>query len=153
MNILDIAMRWLHLMSAIAAAGTTIFALFVLVPVLRESPEDVQTRLHDAIRPRMAKLVSISIGLLLISGFYNYLAVKMPLHEGQGLYHGLMGGKILLAFVVFFIASALTGKAKAFESLRAQRAKWLTINVLLVMAIVVIGGVLRLQQDNTAAMP
>lgn len=142
MNALEIIMRWLHLMGAIAAAGGAIFALVALVPALRSLPDDIRADVHEKVRKRFAMLLGISILALLVSGFYNYIVVKAPLHKDQGLYHGLMGGKMLLAFAVFFIGSALTGRAKAFEKLRQNRSMWLLVNVLLVAVIVALGAVL-----------
>ncbi len=53
----------------------------------------------------------------------------MEKHKGDGLYHALVGTKILLALGLFFIASALVGRSAAFESMRASRAKWLKVMV------------------------
>ena len=63
----------------------------------------------------------------LLSGFYNYLAVSVPKHQGDRAYHGLMGTKIILAFIVFFLASVLVGRSARFEPLRRDRKKWLLI--------------------------
>lgn len=142
MNALDIVMRWVHLMSAVTAAGGTFFALFVLIPAMRMLSDDERARLHEVLRPRFARLVMISIAALLLSGLYNYIVVKMPQHGGQGLYHGLMGAKILLAMAVFFVASALLGRAKAFEAMRQRRAKWLAVNAVMVTLVIAIGAVL-----------
>lgn len=136
-------MRWLHVMGAIVAGGAAIFALAALLPALKLVPDEMRATFHEAIRPKFAKLISAGIGALIVSGVYNYIFVKMPLHKGQGLYHGLMGFKILLALGVFFIASALAGKSRAFEGLRQKRAIWLTANVTMIAVIVAIGGVLK----------
>ena len=138
-----VVFRWLHIAGAIAAAGGSLFALVVLRPaVLKLSPE-ARTALHDTLRPRFAMLIMVGIVALLLSGFYNYVVVLMPLHRDQPAYHGLMGAKILLAFVVFFLASALTGRSPAFARLRARRGLWMAVNVTLAMIIVLIGAILR----------
>ena len=82
------------------------------------------------------------VGLLLISGFYNYIRA-IPKHKGDGLYHGLLGTKIILAFGVFFLASALVGRSKSFEPLRQARKKWLTITIVLATLVVLLGGVAK----------
>ncbi|HWL92055.1 MAG TPA: hypothetical protein VNT79_00850, partial [Phycisphaerae bacterium] len=61
---IEIVMRWLHVMSAIAAAGGTIFALVALLPALKELPDDLKKQVHERVRPRFAKLVMISIAAL-----------------------------------------------------------------------------------------
>ncbi len=142
MNPIEVAMRWLHIMGAIVAAGGTIFALAALSPALRGLADDVRADIHERVRRRFAMLLGMSILALLVSGFYNYITVEMPQHKGQGQYHALMGGKILLALAVFFVGSALTGRAKAFEKLRQRRTAWLGLNALLVAIIVAFGAVL-----------
>jgi hypothetical protein len=77
------------------------------------------------------------IALFLVSGFYNYLVVLAPQHKGDKLYHALMGTKILLALVIFFLSSALVGRSKAFAGMRANPKLWQT--VILALAAVVIG--------------
>lgn len=142
-SIPGIALRWLHIFGAIAAAGGALFALMVLRPALAKLPEETRTTVHQAIRPKFAMLVMIAITALIVSGFYNYLVVLRPQHQGQPLYHALMGVKIMLAFVVFLIASALTGKSAAFAKLRENAGMWLGINVLLALTIVLLGAILR----------
>ena len=64
----------------------------------------------------------------------------IPGHRGDGLYHALIGTKILLAFAMFFIASALVGTSKVFESMRKNRVLWLRLIVLLAFSVIVISG-------------
>ena len=79
---------------------------FVAGPVVHgQAPE-----LIPAIRARWKKFVHGGIALLILSGAFNYYRA-MPLHKGDGLYHGLIGTKIILALVVFFLASALVGRS------------------------------------------
>ena len=81
----------------------------------------------------------IGITLLLVTGFYNYLAGDTKLPR----YHMFMGIKILLAFGVFFIASALTGRSPALEAIRRNRARWMTVLILLASAVVAVAGYLK----------
>ncbi len=149
-NWLDLTFRWLHLVAAIIAVGGAVFARFALLPAMHLVPEDARGQFHEAIRARFSRLIMVSIALLLVTGFYNYLRNEVPAHHGQGLYHGLMGTKILAALAVFFIASALVGRSPAFEPIRAKRKRWLTLNVLLGLTIVAIGAILRAIPDTAA---
>ncbi len=142
-NYLDVLMRWLHIMASIVAGGGVTFALFALLPSFAVVPQEARPALHGEVRRRFARLLMISIAALLVSGFYNYIRLKMPEHKGQSAYHALMGVKILLAFVVFFIGSALTGRSAAFEKMRARPAKWMGLNVFLIAIIVALAGILR----------
>ncbi len=74
----------------------------------------------------------------------------MPLHKGDGLYHALIGTKMILALVIFFIASALVGKSQAFAAMRAKRGKWLGILVLLACVIVLISSFVKVRGPATA---
>ena len=117
--------------------------LFVLMPAAKELPDDVHTALRGRIMKRWKMLLHTAILLFLISGFYNYLFLTAPLHKGDKLYHPLIGIKILLALVVFFLAIALTGRSNWSEAFRKDGKKWLTINVILATIIVGISGILK----------
>lgn len=150
LDFVNIVVRWLHMTAAIVAVGGAIFSLMVILPTIKTAPSETREGLIESVRRRTATLVMMSIAVLLLTGFYNYIRNEMPAHPGDGLYHGLMGGKIILAMAVFFLASALAGRSAAFEGLRKKRAYWLTINVLLGLAVVAIGAVLRAIPDVAA---
>lgn len=143
LDLVSIVFRWLHISAAIVAVGGAVFSLKVILPTIKAAPSELREGLIESARSRTARLVMISIAVLLISGFYNYIRNEIPAHQGQAYYHGLMGIKIILAMAIFFLASALAGRSAAFEGLRRKRAFWLTINVLLGFAVVAIGAVLR----------
>lgn len=141
--IVAVIFRWMHIGSAIVVVGGSVFMRFILMPAAAELPEAE----HTALRARMMKkwkfFVHTAILLFLISGFYNYLWVALPAHKGDKLYSALIGIKILLAFAVFFLAIALTGKSKWSESYRQNSRHWLAVNIALAAAIVGISGVLK----------
>lgn len=146
-NWLNVIVRVMHVVGAIIAVGGAIFAIFAVLPAAQVIPEESKKHFHEAIRRRFAMLVMISITLLMLSGFYNYLVNELPAHKGQSAYNAMMGVKILLAFAVFFLASAMTGKSPAFEGMRKKRKRWMTVNVLLAFVIIAIGAVLRAMPD------
>lgn len=132
--------RWTHVGTAIVLVGGICFQRFVLVPVASHLSDAEQARLTSLVMAAWKKFVHVGIVLFLVSGFYNYLIVAAPLHKGDKLYHPLIGTKILLALGMFFIASALVGKAKAFESMRRSASFWQTVVLLLAAIIVGISG-------------
>lgn len=142
MNVLDVVMRWLHIAGAIVAVGGSVFALAALIPALEIVSEEPRRSLHEEVRRRFVKLFLIAMAALLVSGGYNYLVNEIPDHRGQGLYHGLMGLKILLAVAVFFLGSALLGRSRAFEGFRRARRRWIGINVAAALVVVALGAVL-----------
>lgn len=142
-NWLNVVSRFLHITAAMIAVGGAIFALFAVLPAVQVIPEDAKGHFHKTLLRRFGMLLMFSIGLLLLTGFYNYLINERVAHKGQAIYHALMGVKILLALGVFFIASVLTGSSPAFEGMRRKRKRWLTVNVLMALAVVALGAVLR----------
>ena len=142
-DFVNVVVRFLHLSAAIIAVGGAIFSLMVILPSIKAAPQEVREGLVESVRRRTARLVMLAITLLLLTGFYNYIANEVPAHKGQAHYHALMGFKIILAMAVFFLASSLAGRSAAFEGMRKRRGFWLMLNVLLGLAVVAIGAVLR----------
>jgi len=147
-DILNVIVRWMHIVGAVIAVGGAIFAAFVLLPAVHPIPQEARPSFLEAIRKGYARLVMIAVTLLVLSGFFNYIRNEMPAHKGQGAYHALMSVKILFAFIVFFLASALTGRSPAFEKFRQRRKRYLTLNILLAFTILALGAVLRAFPDT-----
>lgn len=135
--------RWIHLASIIVAVGGTVFIRFVLHPTVREglSPE-IGSQFVPAVLRRWSRVLHACILLILLSGTYNTI-VQFPRHRGQPLYHSLWGVKLLLALVLFFIASALVGRSAAFERFRRNRPLWMGVNIALAAAIILISNILK----------
>jgi uncharacterized membrane protein len=149
---LDVLSRWVHVGTAIVVLGGSVFLRFVLMPAASAALSEAD---HDTLRQRLMaswrRIVTIGIALFLLSGFYNYLAVAIPRHRGDGLYHALMGTKMLLAFVVFFLASALVGRSEGLAGIRRKSRQWLAITVLLGFVIVGISGFLKVARPGAIA--
>ena len=150
---LTVLSRWIHVGTAIVLVGGTVYLRYVLMPAAAVLPDDQHEALRERLTARWRKFVMIGIGLLLLSGGYNYLAVGVPGHEGDALYHALMGVKMLLALAIFFLASALAGRAKAFNAIRETRRKWLAVIVALAAVVVGISGYLKVAHPTSASAP
>ncbi len=146
---LNVLSRWIHVGTVIVLVGGSVFMRFVLLPSASQLSEDQHNRLRDLVMSKWRKFAGIGIGLLLLSGFYNYIVVAIPQHKGDGLYAGLLGIKIILAFVVFFLISALTGRSKRLEGIRDNSARWLSITILLAAIIVAISGYVKVAVKPT----
>lgn len=140
---LDLLMRWIHLGAVIVAVGGVFFLRMIVHPVLMTLADEQRVALRGQLIGRWKVIVHACIGLILISGLYNYLAVMRPRHAGQGGYHMLVGIKIMLALGVFFIAEALVGRARAFEGMRRASPTWLLLYLLLAAGIIGISGYLK----------
>ncbi len=123
--------RVLHILFAMLLLGGAMFTRFALLPAAAELPEDIHTSLKERIANRWRKFVMLGIAVLLATGFYNYLKVTNPLHAGDKIYGMLMGMKILLALVMFVLASGLAGRSKMFAFMRKDAATWLLVLILL----------------------
>lgn len=124
---------------------------FALLPAAKATlTDDVHERLREAVRARWAKFVYASIALLLITGSINF-AILAILPKIKSLpYHPIFGVKLLAAFAVFFIASALMSRGPGFAGIRAHRAKWLSILLALAGLIVLLSGVLNQVRTSQA---
>ena len=137
-------LRWIHLASAIVAVGGAVFMRFALLPAAKATlTDDVHERLREAVRARWAKFVHASIALLLITGSINFAILALPPKIKALPYHPIFGVKLLAAFAVFFIASALMSHGPGFANIRAKRAKWLGILLTLGGLIVLLSGILN----------
>ena len=143
MLLVDLLARWAHVGSAIVLLGGAVFTRFVLLKAAAELPQDQHDALKARIRATWSRFVSIGILLLLLSGFYNFITKSIPQNKGNGLYHALMGTKILISLAVFFLASVLAGRSPKFEAWRQQPKKWLTILILLATLTAGIGSTLK----------
>ncbi|TWT67306.1 hypothetical protein [Allorhodopirellula solitaria] len=144
MQLLDTISRIVHIATAITLVGGSVFTLCVLLPSLKTLSDDARTQFAAAINGRWKRFIHGGILLFLVSGFYNYFRA-MPDHKGDGLYHGLLGTKMLIAFAIFFFASVLVGRSAATEGMRANRKKWLSVIVILAAIIVAISGFLKVR--------
>lgn len=139
-----VVFRWMHILAAITAVGATIFMRQALVPAVATLPQSEQPGFHDAVRKRWAMYVHLSIGFLLLSGFYTFIAYLRGYEFPEGSkYHMFFGIKFLLALAIFFIASMLVGRSEASQRFRQKREFWLTLNVVLAVVLVCISGIMR----------
>src|SRR5438094_490555 len=116
---LSVVMRWLHVVAAVIAVGGTIGMRFVVLPALERVPNSDE--IAAALRLPFKRLIHSAIGLLLLTGFYNYMVVAVPAVRKQGLgssYHPLMGIKIILSLVLFTIAILLLKPVPALNQNR-----------------------------------
>ena len=148
--IFDALSRWAHVGTAIVLVGGSVFMRFALLPAASKLSDEEHDKLRDGIMSVWRKFIHIGILLFIISGFYNFSRM-VPNHKGDSLYHALVGTKILLAFVVFFLASALAGRSKTFEGMRQNRKKWLSILILLAAVIVGISGFVKVRKYTPPA--
>jgi len=143
MNTLALVLRFLHIVPAVVAGGATVFARIALLPALQTLPQAERLRVKETIDRRWRVVVMVCITLLFVSGIANFVLYQAPVHKGQSLYHALFGVKFLAALIVFFLASALSGRSAALASIRANSRFFVGATATLVLVILLISGVLR----------
>ncbi|MEY3458345.1 MAG: hypothetical protein RL215_1502 [Planctomycetota bacterium] len=142
--LLAVVSRWIHVGTAVVLIGGLTVLRFVVTPVLAGHAEHL-----EAIRQRWKKFVHAGIGLFLLSGFINYF-LAMATHKGDGLYHALIGTKIILAFGAFFVASALVGRSPGTQKFRDQAPKWIGIVLTLGAIIIAMSGFVKVRDNRKA---
>lgn len=148
---IDLLIRWGHILPAVLLAGGTWYMVLALHPAVSGMEDPQRTALKDQIRARWSKVVMVCAGLLLISGLAMFVRMVLAFDFPQRYYHPVGGLKFLLALVIFFIASLLTGRSKNAEKFRESEGKWLKLNAGLAVLIVLIGGLLRVAERTPKA--
>ena len=132
--------RWFHVGSVILLVGGSAFLLLVLAP----SADKLGQAEHDVLRghvmARWRKFVHPLVGLILLSGLYNFFFVRM---DSENPWHMLAGIKLLLGLVILFIASSLAGRGDATQKMRDNWRWWLKLNLILAFVAVLLSGYLK----------
>ena len=122
--------------------------VLVLKPSAQELTDEIHDKLHAAVVSRWKRVVHLGVLLFLVTGFYNYVQA-VPKHKEDALYHGLLGTKMLLAFGVFFLASALVGRSPKLEPIRKNRGRWLKVLIAMAITIISISGFVKVRLYET----
>lgn len=147
--LLPAIIRYIHITTAILAIGAPFFIRFALMPAASKSLDDAtHQKLRDAINARWRIVVYILITLFILTGLFNFLVPvrvngvlvtarwKDFQPDAKRLYHMVFGIKMLAAFAIFFLASALPGRTATFAPIRKNARFWTTM-VLFLAAIVI----------------
>lgn len=145
--VFELIVRWVHLLSVVIAVGGTFFTRFVLIPASGSLPDTARVEFHRALLARWRPLFHSAMGMLLISGLVRIFQI-MPNHQGQPLFHAILGTKVLLALILFVIAGCLLSRNPAFDSMRKSQAKWLALILTLAVLVIALAGVLHLMPES-----
>ncbi len=145
----ELALRWVHILSAITMVGGAFFMKFALLPGLKTIDGDQREVVAASIRGFWSKCVMATSGLLLISGFVNVFNIMKTYGTNfDGPYHAMLGIKMLLAFAIFALSAILAGRSANAQKLRQNESMWLNVNVALAIAVVCIAGYMK-SMDRT----
>lgn len=132
-QIVSFLSKWIHLLAVIGCAGLIVFARMVMTPSVRQNGEAGDNQLATKLYRRFGILLGIFWAILILSGISN-LVIFWP--GTPKTYHIILMVKIGLAAIMFLISMLITHPASAFERFRKSRESWLTVLVLLIVAVV-----------------
>lgn len=139
------ALRALHVLAAVTWIGGMLFVALVLVPVLRRLDDPpLRARLVHAVGVRFRAVGWIALGVLVATGLGNlwqrpYLLAVPRFHAKLA----LVAVALLLAVVHDFAVGPRAGAPGAGPAWRA-RAAWIArVNLVVAVAVVVLGIALR----------
>ncbi len=93
--ILQIGMRYIHLICVIIAVGGVFFRLVC--------QHHAGVEPDDSMRKRMGRIQWFAVGGLIISGFYNWMLTAAVYKEAGAITNALLGVKVLLAMILFAV--------------------------------------------------
>ncbi|MCL6473495.1 MAG: hypothetical protein K6U75_00380 [Firmicutes bacterium] len=144
----DLLVKWVHVLSIVTVVGFTLFQYLVLQPILRRS-EGVSDDLVKAVQRRSGIVIGVAWVLIWVTGIYN-LVVVIPTVKPN--YHMVLGAKILLVLVLFFISTALSHPSLAFEGIQRNRARWVAFAAWLGILIVVLSASMNMMRLKGVAL-
>jgi uncharacterized membrane protein len=147
--------RWLHVTSAVIGIGALIFLHLVLYPSLAAQDAASRQALMAQMLPRVKLVLHSALGLLLLTGVYNFIVVlpKVGTLSYPSLYHSVIGTKILLALVLFGIVTAMLASSPASGNMQERRSSWVTVSVILALVILLFSATLRRLWDHRTTVP
>ncbi len=159
MSPLNVAILWIHLLSAIIFVGGSFFIWLIVVPVSRVLAKDERERtdLVAKIAKRFGQLVNPTLGILLLTGVYN---ATWYLPSFDSLFTTFLGQILLLkvalvavlVFLVYFnnivyarriVKHAREGRLQDLQEVRKISRLISFTNLALMITIVLLSVVLR----------
>lgn len=147
-DVVQLISRWLHIVAAVTAGGGALFMLLALHPATQTLPDGVRNDFRDAVRARWKKVVMAAIGILLLTGGYNFVVIVMNYQLPRPWYHMIFGIKFLLAMAIFALASLLVGRTDLAKQMRSNAGKWLTLLAGLLLTLILLSSALKLMPHD-----
>lgn len=145
MDILQLVLRIVHIVAAVALGGALVYRVVALRPALRTLDEGPRLALDAQLAQRWIGTVFAGAGLLLASGLLTFLLFRVPEYRGRpsaAAYHGLFGLKLLAGLLLLHAAAVLSLPGPRFASYRAGRF-WPGYALALLVVVLVLGALLR----------
>jgi uncharacterized membrane protein len=140
---LMLASRILHILGAIILVGGIFYVRNVVSPISAAGGAVAADQQFGGRRAAWAMWVGIATLLLLVTGLWNYMQIIKTNERMASSYHMIAGFKMLAGLALFGLAAVLAGRSPAAERFRLRMRLWLNVCLVLGIATVVLGGVLR----------
>jgi uncharacterized membrane protein len=145
MAIIDILMRYIHVVSAVLAVGGAFFIRTVLPGAIEPLDSEQREAVFLRCRRGFKLIVHPAILGLLISGIYNTLRNWKWYLANPKLMHAFFGVHLLLALVVVSISIWLLAGKEA----KRGHLKWMRINITLMLLTIAAASCLKWARDST----
>ncbi len=144
MAILDILMRYLHVVAACLAVGGAFFIRFLLPVGTRDL--DAENKDFVLLRSRRAFKMVVHPAMLafIVSGVYNSIRLFPQYKANPPMLHSLWGTHILIALVIFAVSIVLL---KGVEPPRNHRT-WMKVNVVLMLVAILVASSLKWAREH-----
>lgn len=126
---LDILMRFLHVISAVALIGGALAWRFGLTPALEPLAADVRTKVGNATAAALRPVMLSAMAGLLISGIYQYMGKSVG---APAAWHAVIGIKFLGVLHIFAVGFLATGQN---NEKRARQLTGIAISGVIVVAL------------------
>jgi hypothetical protein len=134
-SILHLISRFIHIFSVILFLGGVVYSRQVLRPLLNGLPEDLRMQAAAGAQLHHRKTLYTLLGLIVLSGFYNFLTYAGPKHIQS--YQIFFGIKMLL--VAHMLSSAILWATSPYGDITiAGKGKHRLLSIAIVGCIVVL---------------
>ncbi|MBL8880051.1 MAG: hypothetical protein JNG88_13100 [Phycisphaerales bacterium] len=141
----EVLIRIVHIFAAVMVGGAAFYQLIAVRPALLELDEASRQKAWHGIARRWFGMVITLLVVLLATGLYNFIAIRVPALRGKpsaGLYHALFGVKFLAVLAAFHAATVLSLPGARGDRWRARGGFWLPFLGLMITIAIVLGGLL-----------
>jgi uncharacterized membrane protein len=144
MAILDVLMRYLHVVAACLAVGGAFFIRVILPIGMRDLDPENRDRVFLRSRRGFKMLFHPAMLAFIVSGVYNAWKNWPQYKVNHALLHGLFGTHLLLALAIFTISIVLL---KGVEPPRKHRG-WMKVNVALMLLTILVASTLKWAREH-----
>ena len=144
MDALVIAMRVLHVLSAVVAVGGAFFMRLALHRALADLDEAARAALVARVRRSFKIMVHACVTMLLITGAFNTWRNWELYSLRPGLTHGLWGGHLILGLGVMGVSLWLLAPAAP----RPGTPRWMSLNLLLMILTIALASGAKFVRDG-----